>query len=109
MKKRKLPKRRARLKVETVTGIAWYRPEQWERLREIAADGDNLEETYEEWVRNAENSIREMRKSDVRPEKIDVDIEELLLWCKAHNYSVDSAARAQYAADKLRQLHEGTS
>ena len=26
-----------------VTGIAWYRPEQWERLREVSEDVENLE------------------------------------------------------------------
>ena len=26
-----------------VTGIAWYRSEQWERLREVSEDVENLE------------------------------------------------------------------
>jgi len=25
-----------------VTGVAWYRPEQWERLREVSEDVENL-------------------------------------------------------------------
>jgi len=37
-----------------VTGIAWYRPEQWERLREVSEDVENLEETYEAWLETAE-------------------------------------------------------
>ena len=42
-----------------ITGVAWYRPEQWERLREVSEDVDNLEETYEAWLKTAEHLIRD--------------------------------------------------
>ncbi|MHB8791147.1 MAG: hypothetical protein ACYDBT_14865 [Desulfobulbaceae bacterium] len=37
---------------ETATlkaAVAWYKPDQWRRLREISEDRDRLEETYGEW------------------------------------------------------------
>src|SRR6266704_4477633 len=37
-----------------VTGIAWYRRDQWGRLRELAADPDKLEESYEDWLVGAQ-------------------------------------------------------
>ena len=94
-------------KAKMVTGCAWYRAEQWDRLREISVDRDRLEQIYEEWVANAEESLRNMRKAGIYAEKIDVDVEELLAWCEARGREVDGEARAAYAADMLRQRSEG--
>jgi hypothetical protein len=57
-----------------VTGIAWYRPEQWERLRDVSEDVENLEETYEAWLQTAERLIREGIPTDVAVEKVDIDV-----------------------------------
>ena len=92
--------------VRTVIGCAWYRADQWERLREISADPDKLEETHEEWVTTAKRSLREMKKAGILAEKVDVDVEELLAWCREHGEDVDGGARASYAAEMLRQRHE---
>jgi len=86
-----------------VMGVAWYRPEQWERLREISEDWDKLETTYEDWKRNAERALREMRKAGMYPEKIDIDVEDLLHWCNEQNRPIDSNARVQYTTEKLMQ------
>jgi hypothetical protein len=85
-----------------VAGCAWYRAEQWERLLEISADRDKLEATYEEWVVNALESLQKMRQAGMRVEKMDVDVEELLAWCRARGLQVDGKARSQYAAEMLR-------
>ena len=36
-----------------VVGFAWYKEEQWQRLREVCPDRDKLEERYEDWRRTA--------------------------------------------------------
>jgi len=94
-------------KARVVTGCAWYRAEQWERLREVSVDGEDLEETYAEWVASAEESLRKMRQVGIYAEKIEVDVEELLAWCRAQGREVDGAARAAYAAEMLRRRDEG--
>lgn len=90
-----------------VVGCAWYRAGQWERLREIAADAEKLEETYEAWVENAERALREMRESGMRVEKVAVDLEALLAWCQRQELEVDAHARALYVAEALRRRHQG--
>jgi hypothetical protein len=95
------------LQVKTVTGCAWYRAEQWERLREISADRDKLEESYEEWVTRAEESLQEMRGVGIDAEKVLIDVEKLLAWCQAQGCDVDGEARAQYAAEMTRERHNG--
>ena len=41
-----------------LTGVAFYRPEEWEALRELAPDRDSLENTYEEWLAVYNDAVR---------------------------------------------------
>src|SRR5205807_9053973 len=69
-----------------ITGVAWYRSEQWQRLREVSEDVANLEETYDAWLQTAERMIRDGIPADVVVEKIDVDVEEVLAWCNVMDF-----------------------
>ena len=35
---------------EFPVGVAWYREDQWNRLRALATDRDKLANTYAEWL-----------------------------------------------------------
>ena len=91
---------------EVLAGIAWFRVDQWQLLRSLATDADELEETYEEWVMIAEKTIENLAREGVLARKIDVDVNELQTWCSAQQRLLDSSARAAYAAERLRELHE---
>jgi hypothetical protein len=84
-------------------GIAWFRPEQWSRLLEISEDREDLEETFAEWESLAEEKLRDLRAQGVDAEKITIDLEELLTWCKSQGLSVNASARSQYVAELLRK------
>jgi hypothetical protein len=84
-------------------GLAWYKPEQWARLREIAADAGDLEETFEEWRAIAEKAMRDFEARFVFPEKVLVDVEELLVWCRERKLPVNGTARSQYVAWLLKK------
>src|SRR5258708_22190970 len=92
-------------KQELVVGFAWYRPAQWERVRDISSDVDDLEDTYEEWLRLAEQKLAELRAAGLRVEKVDVDSERLILWCNERGLEINAQARSSYAAETLRELH----
>ena len=100
MSKRKKRKRRVRKKVQAVFGVAWYKRAQWERLLQIAADRDDLEDTYQEWQETAEEVLRALERPGIVLRK--VDVEELLSWCNAQNRPVDGAARSEFVAEKLQ-------
>ena len=104
MKKKK--KSKSGRQVDTVIGVSWYRPEQWDRLLQIATDREVLEDTYEEWKAIAEKSLKKFAMLGYHLRKVDIDVEELLGWCKVHNLSVDGAARSKFAAEKLREQGE---
>ena len=105
MSRKKIKKKNRRLK-DAIAGFAWYRREQWQRLREVSYDGDELEDTYDKWVVNAEEAFKKHANLGLEIEKVDVDVEELLDWCRAEGIEIDGDARARFAAMKLKQLHE---
>jgi len=84
-----------------MTGVAWYRREQWELLRAMAADTDNLEKTYDEWLVVAEKAIRELQLLGLELRKVDVDVNELAAWCQAQGRPLDGGARAEFARSRL--------
>lgn len=89
--------------ISVYLGVAWYRREQWVRLLEIADDRNNLEDTYEEWKANAERSLRRLTRPGFVPQKVDIDVEELIRWCKLKKRPVNGAARSIFTAEKLRK------
>lgn len=81
----------------SVIGVAWYRREQWELLRAMAADADSLEKTHEEWLAVAEKTLRKLRARGLELHKVDVDVTELAAWCQAQGRPLDGGARAEFA------------
>lgn len=93
------PKRRA------VIGLAWYSSEQWDRLRSLSSDPDQLEEEWGEWRELAESKFREMQRLGLEVEKVAVDVDRLARWCEKEGRPVDGASRSAYAAEMLRLRH----
>jgi len=87
----------------TRVGVAWYQPDQWQKLLAVSVDKDKLEETYEEWVQDAERVIKELRRQGLYIVKVNVNVEELVAWCQKKKIPVNGEARSRYAAHKLQQ------
>jgi hypothetical protein len=87
-----------------VVGFAWYRPDQWQRVREISADADDLHDSYLGWLQSAEERLKELRSSGLRVEKVDVHSEELILWCNERGLEINAEARSRYVAERLSKL-----
>lgn len=90
-----------------VTGVAWYRREDWSRLREIASDRANLDDSYEAWLAGAQKTLLELAVAGVAARRVNVDVEALVRRCRAERRPVDSAARAAFVADQLRRANQG--
>ena len=90
-----------------ILGIAWYKREEWSHLSEIAADRDEIEDTYEEWLNNAETRLREMAEAGINAKTVYINVGELQDWCIVQGRPLDGSARAVFTAEKLRQLHKG--
>jgi len=87
-------------------GIAWYHRDQWQRLREVSTDVDKLEETYDQWLWWATKHIKEMTDAGMSIGKVHIDIERLIVRCEENGLEVNSSSRAQYTAERLRELDQ---
>ena len=102
---RKSPSRRRRptTKIRPVQAVPWFKPDQWQRLRERSADAEHLEPTHEAWAAAQDRRIEELERAGISVSRVEVDVDELVDWCQARGLSMDAVARANFAADKLAQ------
>ena len=105
VKKKSLENPEPKVKV----GIAWYKRDQWQLLRNVSADRDDLEETYTEWKKDAEKALDQLRQGGPEVVKVNVKVEELLDWCLGQNIPVNANARSKYAAYQLQQKKKAAS
>ncbi len=90
-----------------VSLVAWYSREQWSILKQVSVDAEELEDSYDEWEQNAEQAIQKFIAKGMRIRKVDVDVNELVKWCKNKGVSIDGAARSQYAVEKGAKEYKG--
>ncbi len=91
-----------------VTGICWYSADQWARLREVASDRGELEETHEQWLAMMKRNLRSLREAGITYQLVDIDVEELVSWCKRKGRPINGSSRAEYATYLLQQRQEGS-
>lgn len=89
-----------------VMGVAWYLPDQWDRLLEISADRTELENTYDEWKAVAEENLVNLSRHGYKLRKVHIDVEELLIWCNSQNRAVDGDARTEFTVMKLSESNQ---
>ena len=89
---------------DVVSGVAWYRAEQWPRLLDVSIDRSELERTYAEWQAVATKGLADLARAGVQARKVDVDVDALVEWCRSESRPVDAAARAAFTALKLKQV-----
>ena len=87
-------------------GFAWFDRVQWHRLREVADDRNELDDTFEQWERNALDAIRAIQRKGQRVEKIHIDVDAFVSWCKSKRLPINSVSRAEYVIFVLRQRDE---
>lgn len=83
---------------QIIYSFAWFQPKEWQCLKETVEDPSTLDDTYEEWRKNADKVIGEFRANGQQVRKISIKIDELLAWCEANGMKPESKARSEYAA-----------
>ena len=86
----------------TIIGIGWYKKDQWEELRRVSTDRDKLEATWDEWSANAERTIIRLMETGANVQKVSVDVDDLILWCRSQNRPCDGGARAAYVTAHIK-------
>jgi len=88
---------------DKVIGIAWYKKEQWFILRQEVENPNDIENTYEEWLNNAINLKKTLMDSGLTVEEVDIDIQDVISWCKKGNKTINSNSISEYVAFKLME------
>ena len=93
----------------TIYGVCWYKKEQWDRLKEIVPNYEDLDDTFEDWRKSAEKAIANIRRSGGKAQKVKVDTEEMLFWSNENNLALNAQNRAHYATYILEKRSEAKS
>jgi hypothetical protein len=88
-----------------VVGVAWFDRKQWKRLTEAVEDRSELEDTYEQWQESALDAVRTIERQGQRVEKVHVEVESLVSWCKEQGLPVNGKSRAEYVTQIMRRRH----
>ena len=88
-----------------VVGLAWFSRKQWQRLTEVAEDRKELDDRYEQWEQRAVEAMRAIERQGQKVEKVHVEVESLMSWCKEKGLAVNHQSRAEYVTQLMRRRH----
>ncbi|HUG77338.1 MAG TPA: hypothetical protein VML57_07620, partial [Burkholderiales bacterium] len=88
-----------------VVGVAWFDRKQWKLLTEAVEDRNELDDTYEQWQQNAVEAVRMIEREGQKVEKVHVEVETLVSWCKENGLPVNGKTRAEYVTEIMRRRH----
>jgi hypothetical protein len=88
-------------KTGMVLGVAWYREADWSRIKELFPDADQLHDSYAEWLKSAEESVKRLTDPGLTVERFVINIDDFLGWCLIHGRPRDAKARSEYVAEKV--------
>ncbi|HSB71838.1 MAG TPA: hypothetical protein VLT62_21120 [Candidatus Methylomirabilis sp.] len=88
---------------KAIVGVCWYRQEQYERFLASADDRNALEDTWADWQVTAERVLRQYRARGLNIRKVEIDLDDLLAYCRAEGRPNDGAARSSYVAHLLER------
>lgn len=88
-----------------VVGLAWFERRQWQRLSEVVEDRSELDDSFELWKQSALEAVRLIELEGQKVEKVHVEVESLVAWCKEKGLPVNGKSRAEYVAQIMRRRH----
>lgn len=90
-----------------IIGMAWFKPENFLRLRTMFVDGHKLHRTYPEWLKAAQTGYESFKAQGARVIKVDIDPDTFTKWCKSKGMRLDAQARMAYANFVAYQIATG--
>lgn len=77
--------------------VPWFTSESWSKMRAAAADRDRLHDTFAEFELSSAETLKELAASRHPAEKVLIDVDALIAWCKAEGRPLDGRARQIFA------------
>ncbi|MGF1669564.1 MAG: hypothetical protein ACFCU6_03880 [Balneolaceae bacterium] len=94
---------------KSVTGILWWKPEQWKKAKQMSSDSHVFDKTYQDWKESAERAFKNFQDLGIKVYKIEIELDELVKWCKEQKMPLDSKARSRFVSMKVKKHHEAQS
>lgn len=82
--------------------VAWMRKEDWPRW--LAIDPD-FQPDYDHWLKRMEATVKRLQDQGTLVEKVLIDPDEFVEWCRVNGCKIDSKNRATYASITLAKRH----
>lgn len=80
--------------------LAYYRKKDWKRLLDTIDDKESMHATWKEWHKSFLDGKNKLIKNGFEVKEVEVDIEELIAYCKFRGIKNDGEARSQYVTNK---------
>lgn len=77
--------------------LAWFNETEWQKLKAVATDADQLGDSYEKWLVGAKKLERQLHDQGQHAHRILLEVDTLVRWCTARKRPLDSEARSAYA------------
>ena len=87
------------------TAFPWFRPEQWDLQFRVAEDRQELASSYRDWLIAAERQILELALTGVQVQRIELEVDDLISWCRRRGFPNTNATRSQYVAEVGKKTH----
>lgn len=89
-----------RKEIFTQIGIAWYKEEEWEKMKAVWADSEIFEDSFKEWEEMATKTLDEIKANGLAVTKVFfIKTDEFIDWCKIHSLPLDAASRSKYVSE----------
>ena len=88
---------------KSVTGIAWYRAEDYDRLKAMFVDGWKLPDTYEDWSKIAQDAYDTLTEGGTPVLKAFIDPDTFPEWCRIRGFKMDTQARLAFGTDYAQE------
>jgi hypothetical protein len=88
-----------------VIGLAWFRKEDYPRLREIFEDAHEMHDTWEEWVESAKNVEERLKTEGFIVDRIHIHPDTFPEWCRKAGVRVIASARSRFTAEAVARKH----
>lgn len=85
-------------------GIGVYRKKDYQEIRRISEDRDNLDETWEDWKKSKDKAKKGLKEQGLEITDILVLPKELVKYCRKRGLSINASSRAQYIQKKVSEL-----
>ena len=81
-----------------MVGIVWYKREDYDTLRKLFTDSDQLQDTYDEWLSEAERVLNNLQSHGQNCRKVFQDPRTFPAWCAERSLEANAAARSEFGA-----------